>query len=243
MEFLMKAFGERLKGKQGAQIVKLLGAMLLLSAGYSFAEEVLPKNEEALAKDWEWVRLQEGSYNFEERKLRIKSLPGNIWGKGEGKNILLKSLEEENVCITLQLTLHPETHGEQAGVLLYLDDDHYCKVVREWVGGSIQGHAVVSARELEGKGKPLKALPFEESTVVLRMVKLGRKVVSFVKGEKEDSFVLLSVTELPELPEKEVKIALYSSGAKKGTDHWAEFHSLTVEAIEADADPLSFLKL
>lgn len=53
----MKAFGERLKGKQGAQIVKLLGAMLFLSAGHSFAEEVLPKNEEALGKDWEWVRL------------------------------------------------------------------------------------------------------------------------------------------------------------------------------------------
>ena len=235
----MKAFDARTKEKQISRIASLL---VVLFAGYSFAEEILPKNEEELAQGWQWLRLQEKCYHFEDGKLRVKSLPGNIWGAGQGKNILLKPLQEENVCMTLQLTLHPEIHGEQAGLLLYLDDDHYCKVVREWVGGSVKGHAIVSARELEGKGKALKVLPFEDNAVVLRMVKLGRKVVCFAKGEKEDGFVLLSVTELPEQPEKEVQMALYSSGAKEGADHWAEFHSLTVETIEADADPLSFLK-
>ena len=59
---------------------------------------------------------------------------------------------ESKVCLTLKLSLNPSVHGEQAGLVLYLDDDHYCKVVREWIG-SLKALAIVSAREEEGKGK------------------------------------------------------------------------------------------
>jgi len=239
MDFRMK---NKLKGTQTARTMKALGIVFCSLAGYSFGEEVLPKNEEELTKGWQWVRPQEGSHRFEEGTLSLKSWPGNIWKKGKAKNILLKPLQEENVCITVKLTLQPEAHGEQAGVFLYLDDDHYCKLVKEWFGGKINDHTIVSAREIDGAGEPLKVLPFNESTVVLRMVKQGRRVVSFVKGGDEDNFLLLSATELPDKLEEEVKVALYSSGAKKDTDNWAEFHSLTIETIEATADPLSFLK-
>ena len=134
---------------------------------------------------------------------------------------------ESKVCLTLKLSLNPSVHGEQAGLVLYLDDDHYCKVVREWIG-SLKALAIVSAREEEGKGKALKVEALEGKVISLRMVKLGDRVVCFGCAESEEKFKLLSDTTLPKKEGAELKLALVSAGAKGDVDHWAEFHSLTI---------------
>ena len=171
----------------------------------------------------------------------MKSLPGNIWGGGNANNILVRPLNDENVCITAKVSLKPEVHGEQAGLLLYQDDNNYCKVVKEWYGG-LKTHTIITAVEKDGKASALKILPFADEVVVLRMVKLGQEVICFVRGEKEQSFTLLSRTEAPNKPDSPFKLALYSAGAKEGADRWATFHSLTVKTLEPDADPLDFLE-
>ena len=95
------------------------------------ADNILPKNEEALNEKWKWVRPVEFCHDFEKGFLRIKSLPGDIWGGGSTptQNLLHTELTEENVCLTLKVSFNPTVHGEQAGLVLYLDDEHYCKVV------------------------------------------------------------------------------------------------------------------
>jgi len=212
---------------------------------FSFAESKvknsLPTNEEELRAGWEWIRLQDGGYEFQEEALRIKSLPGNIWGGGKASNILVRALEGESVCITAKVSLKPEVHGEQAGLMLYLDDDNYCKIVYEWFG-KLSTTTIVTARESEGKAKPLKILPFADEAVVLRLVRLEEQVLCFAKGEKEETFTLLTHTKMPTGSDEPAQLALYSSGAKKETDHWATFHTLEVQSISADADALSFLK-
>ena len=217
-------------------------ALLFLVFGETcLGEDALPKSDEDLAAHWEWVRPEEGSYSFKDGSFLLKSSPGNIWGKGKANHILTRSLEEENVCITTTVTVNPEVHGEQAGLMLYWDDDHYCKVVKEWFG-SFKTETIVTARESEGKGKGLKFLRFVDEVAHLRIVKIRKQVICFVRGEKEETFTLLSRTEVPVGSEEPLKLALYSSGAKKGADHWATFHSLEVEAIAADVDVLNFLE-
>ena len=178
---------------------------------------------------------------FQGWKFASQEFAWEYLGKGKTNHILMKSLEEENVCITATVSVKPEVHGEQAGLMLYRDDDHYCKVVKEWFG-KFKTETIVVARESEGKGQGLKFLRFPDEVVHLRMVKTGAQVVTFVRGEKEGSFTLLSRTEMPEGGSEPVKLALYSSGAEKGVEHWATFHSLEVKSIEADADVLSFLE-
>ena len=225
-----------------AALVIFLGSSCLAETeveGEDFS--VFPKNEEELNENWERVRPEESGVEFKEEVLRIQSLPGNIWGGGKAKNILLQAIEKENVCITATVSLEPDKHGEQAGLFLYLDDDNYFKVVKEWVG-KLKAHTIVCAKEVAGKGEALKMLPLDSRTVDLRIVKVGKKVAGYVRGNEEELFTLLAHTELPEKAETPVQLALYSAGAKEGVAHWAEFSSLTVEPIEGDADVLGFLK-
>ena len=86
----------------------------------------------------------------------------------------------------------------------------------------------------------MKLEALEGEIVYLRMVKVGNRVVSFGREQSEEDFRLLSDTTLPEKEGLELKLALVSAGAKKDADHWAEFHSLIVEPIAKDSDPLSF---
>ena len=243
-----------MKTKNLKNLVKLplassLAAIFISLGGSCFAETdaetaatgVLPQNEKDLSENWEWIRPDESGVEFKDGILRIQSLPGNIWGGGKAKNILLQPLEEENVCITLTLSLEPDKHGEQAGLFLYQDDDNYFKVVKEWVG-KLKAHTIVCVKEVDGKGEALKMLPLDPRTVDLRIVKIGKEVAGYVRGEEDELFTLLARTELPEMAEKPVQLALYSAGAKEGVEHWAEFYSLTVEPIEGNADVQSFLK-
>ena len=217
----------------------------------------LPSNDQELSKHWQWVRHHKGCHHFKNGKLLIKSLPGNIYEnhRPPSQNILLTAFKHKYACITLKVSLKPDKHGEQAGLLFYRDDNHYVKLVKEWYTGPswrgqpnnrigkqerFKDHSIISVREQGNKAQIIRVFALDEEIVHLRFVKMGDRVVSYARGDSEKKFKYVSDTALPSLNGKPLKLGLLSSGANSGVDHWATFHSLTIVPIDEKANPLGF---
>src|SRR5215212_1009682 len=95
----------------------------------------------------QWVREDREHWRIEQEKLEILCQAGTLWlKKNDAKNLLVRPwpADAANADVTLTVHFAPENGGEQAGMMLYFDDDNYVKLVRE----SLQGKRwVVFGRE------------------------------------------------------------------------------------------------
>src|SRR5688572_16285049 len=107
----------------------------------------------APGKGYSWIRADAAASKVEKGALLLKPLPGTIWEKtATQKNLLVRDLpawkaEEGSIAAQVTVTNVMGVDGEQAGLMLYADDDNYLKLCRERVGGKTQ---IVFARELAG---------------------------------------------------------------------------------------------
>ncbi|HZE98771.1 MAG TPA: DUF1349 domain-containing protein [Planctomycetota bacterium] len=199
-----------------------LALMLSLQDAPIFEEKFAGK----LSDGWTWLREDAAGWKLEGGGLRIKAQPGTIWyKKNDAKNILLRKspvLGTEAAPISIEVTTDnaPEANAEQCGLLLYIDDSNYLKIIRECNKGK---PGIVFAREQ--KGIPESLPPKEESSskVQLKLVWSGAKVSGAYKAGGD----WIAMGEY-DVPEGDLKIALACHGAPTTADRWATFTSLRV---------------
>jgi len=75
---------------------------------------------------WSWVREDETHYTWTGSALQIVTQPGTLAGAANStRNLLLTKAPPEDFRITTRLTFSPTEAGQEAGLILYRDDDNY----------------------------------------------------------------------------------------------------------------------
>jgi regulation of enolase protein 1 (concanavalin A-like superfamily) len=90
-----------------------------------------------------------------------------MWGKGNKcSNLVVFQNKYKEVSVGLTFNLLPKFDGEQAGIILFINNDNYIKFVREMVNGK---QTIVLAKEINGIPSAELILPCESSSTKLHL--------------------------------------------------------------------------
>ncbi len=212
-------------------LITLAASSVLLIAGCKPSEPAAPKTVSLLGQTgWTWVREDAQAWKAEGDALRLRALPGSLWEKENTcRNVLVKALPDGagDVAVAVTVTSLPVVQAEQAGLLLYGDDDHYVKLIREFTDGARQAVMVIEdGTKLAVVGEK-KKLPEGEKTS-LRLVRKGGKLT----GQYQDAAGAWQEVGTCDAPTW-VKVALFAHGAPPPeTDRWAAFSGLSIAKPE-----------
>ncbi len=186
---------------------------------------------EKLDEEWSFVREDKADWRLREGALQLLAQPSNIWGKQNQKteNFLLRPIPGTVFAVEVTVDFTPKKQYEQAGILLYADDDNYIKFDREMVNGR-QSCTLV----LESKAKPrgVKMIPFREGPLRLRLQIADGKVRAMVKAPDEKAWTPHGQTTLPCNVDK-LQVGLFALNGEAGEPRWATFKdfSLTTDGV------------
>jgi regulation of enolase protein 1 (concanavalin A-like superfamily) len=207
-------------------------AVLLAAAGLSLAQGEAPLFEESfggkLSEGWSWVREDAASWKVEGGALRISPQPGTIWFKtNNARNLLLRTppasgTPEAPVAVEVEIDHTPAAEAEQSGLLFYVDDGNYLKLVYESLKGKTH---VVFAREAKGIPAHLPTREEPSRPVRLRLLWSGPKIAGQYRPAGGTEWI--TVGEYDALP-GQARVGLMACGAPAGTDRWASFRSFRV---------------
>ncbi len=190
-----------------------------------------PDFSEKLDEGWSFVREDKADWPLREGALQLLAQPSNIWGKQNQKteNFLLRPMPGTVFVVEVTVDFTPKKQYEQAGILLYADDDNYIKFDREMVNGR-QSCTLV----LESKAQPrgVEMIPFREGPLRLRLQVSDGKVRAMVKAPDEKAWTPHGQTTLPGNVEK-LRVGLFALNGEAGEPRWATFKdfSLTTDGI------------
>jgi hypothetical protein len=88
----------------------------------------------SLAPQWSWIRenRNDWSLTIDPGTLTIDAVNGDLWQTiNTAQNLLVEKAPPGNFVAEAKLALRPDQNYEQAGLLLYQDDDHYFRLVGE----------------------------------------------------------------------------------------------------------------
>jgi regulation of enolase protein 1 (concanavalin A-like superfamily) len=132
------------------------------------------------------INPSKGGIQTEKGVVTITANTGSMWGKGNScSDIIIFPKKLKKASVELSLRFMPETGGEQAGIVLYIDNDNYIKLVREMVGNE---HTIVLAKEIAGEPSTELLTAFESAVVDLRLDINSDSITVNWKGDKEMEF-------------------------------------------------------
>lgn len=148
--------------------VSLLFSGLLLLAAPADSAILLEESFDAkLNPDLEWIRQEASEWRIEDGRLHVRSQSGRIWGGNDAKNLLLlKALPPQAMAARVTVAHEPKEKYEQAGLLWYVDDDNFVKLISEQIDGKMY---IVVARELAGRGKVISKIEVPTANLELRL--------------------------------------------------------------------------
>ena len=184
-------------------------------------------DEESLRKDWEWVREEPTEWQWNDGGLRLRTQPGGIWGGKElAKNVLVsKSVIEGKGSMEALIRLEdPIRKWEQAGLLVYVDDDHFVKLIVEFIEDEL---FVVMAREL---GKQMQVVAKVETGLQeawLRYEVDGNKVRGLWRKPGDSEWTEAAVCQFPE--ELKGRFAIFTQTGPGPPMRWATVKGVKFE--------------
>tara|TARA_R110000850_G_scaffold3926_2_gene18678 strand:- start:4071 stop:4700 length:630 start_codon:yes stop_codon:yes gene_type:complete len=183
---------------------------------------LLAFDTETLSKQWRWINEEPSEWQLtDDGALRLRTQFGRIWGGTGTKNILAtKKVLGETADIEVTVTLEdPAEKWEQAGLLVYIDDDNFVKFIAEYIDGQMY---VVMAHELERRGAVTSKEPIDSKTVRLRFEVSGSQVKGLWKLKSSDSeWREAAICEFPEASKAQRYFALFTQNGPENEVRWA----------------------
>jgi regulation of enolase protein 1 (concanavalin A-like superfamily) len=187
--------------------------------------------EGALERDWRWVREEPEAWRLEDGVLHVRTLPGTLWGeRNNAKNLLLRPERPAALGLASMVTVfnQPMLQGEQAGLIWYVDDANYVKLIKESLEGSVW---IVMGREEDDAPVLVNRVPYLPETVRLRLLYSREKMIG--QYWADDTATWITVGECEPLPYPQVQLGLFSHGGPEDKAHWAQFTRFGIAMIEA----------
>lgn len=180
---------------------------------------------------WSVVRESRASWRLtsEESILEIEGMEGSIWGTPELRLSQYGSSEEpvQNIfcfegapfqSFSATVCILPLKHGAQAGILVYVDDMNYIKLVVE--GDKNGGTMIILAAQIDGLPSVLAKIEHVENDgsrafcLSFNLTEDGQMLFASLDGEK-----ILPACNVPSGEGKTIKPALMAHSL--GPDNWA----------------------
>ena len=195
-------------------ILALTTAMPILVWGYE------ADFSKALDKDWRFVREDKADWRLEGGNLQLLAQPTNIWGnKNNGtENFLLRALPGPTSTVEVTVDFNPRKEYEQAGLMLYVDDDNYIKFDRELY----DGQSCTLVLESGAKPKVVKKILFREGPLRLRLEIADGTVTAMVKAPDGEEWTSHGETTLPGRSDQ-VMVGLFALLGDAKAPRWATF--------------------
>ncbi len=181
----------------------------------------------ALDDGWSFVREDKEDWRLVDGRLELLSQPSNIWGSANQgtQNILLRALPGAKSSVEVILDFTPVKEYEQAGLILYVDDDNYIKFDRELYGGQ----SCTLVLESAAQPKIVKKIPFPAGPMLLRLDIADGKVTAMVKAPDAKDWTAHGETTLPGKVDT-VKVGLFALNGDPKAPLWAKFSEFIVRS-------------
>jgi regulation of enolase protein 1 (concanavalin A-like superfamily) len=187
---------------------------------------------------WSFVREDKTEWRLKDGNLELLAQPTNIWGTQNDKteNFLLRPLPAGASTVEVTLDFNPEKEYEQAGLMIYLDDDNYLKFDRELYGGQ----SCTLVLETGAKPNVVKKIPFREGPLRLRLEIAGGKVRALVKAPGDRDWTAHGETTLPGSAEK-LQVGLFALLGDANAPRWAKFKDFVQTSGKQGESPAAAL--
>ena len=132
---------------------------------------------------WAWVREDDTRYTWTGSALEIVAQQGTLAGTmNSTRNLLLTEAPPEDFRITTRLTFSPSEVGQEAGLIIYLDDDNYVYISSSH---DDDGHSLKTVSESGGVTSTHSTGNAFGSTIHLRVDKSGAQYSTYASGDGE----------------------------------------------------------
>jgi hypothetical protein len=188
--------------------------------------------DEFLDSDWIWVHSAPEGWRIEQGSLFLLTEPGGFFQEeDDGKNILVRALPQspEPLLVEVGITLHPEGKYENAGIILYVDDDNYVVVNKESYANEEPSLRLQVVYELNGEARIPHDTAYDPAHVILGMRIAESKVTGLYRSSTSEPWTVLGSVPYPGggVPRIGVKTTYGVSGAER----WAEFDNFRVSTV------------
>lgn len=135
----------------------------------------LPRSSEfdsaSLPSAWQWTREDSSHWKLENSALVLTAQQGSLAGAANStKNILTFEVPRGDYTMSTKLTFDPVADGQEAGIIMYLDDDNYIYLSR---AGTASGTELRAVNEVMGSATVHSSLDSFNSTMYLKLDKDG----------------------------------------------------------------------
>ena len=205
----------------------LLLCVVLFSANEADRRDLLAESfDGALPANWRWVRESPSEWRIRDGKLAVRSQPGKVWGGNDAKNILLvKPSQFDKVAASIGVVHRPKELWEQAGLLWYVDDDNFVKLVSEHIQGKMY---VVIASEERGRGEVFGKIDVPTSDLQLRLRIEGDRVTGQWRLKTEDAWQDVGTCSFP--VEGNRHFGIFTQNGPQDPVRWVSFDDFVVTA-------------
>lgn len=199
--------------------------------------------EGPLDPGWRWVGEFEQGWRLAQGRIAIRTHPAGIHGQNnEAQNILLRKLPDIGGPICVDVFLNNRPHGlyENAGLLLYVDDENYVRVNKE----AFPGHrdppvALQVVSEIEGvfydnddisEDNISEKVPYKrDAPVYLRMRIDEAEVTGFYREYPHAPWLKIGTIRRPITGQ--LWCGIETSYGVPGADRWARFDDFEISSV------------
>lgn len=180
--------------------------------------------EEKLKDGWSWVRDKPDARRIRDGGLEIRKFPGGI---KSARNLLVRPASEavrKGTPIRVEVTVEHQRKKqyEQAGLVWYIDDEHYVKFVMEQVDGNPK---IVLGGTAGGGG----IKPLDSDKAHLRLQITDNKIIGFYRLPDHKEWNRVAEANRPE--GERPKLSLQCYHGPKDTKRWARFTRFRVNRL------------
>lgn len=180
-----------------------------------------------LSRDWHWLRESPDEWSLEGEALKLRTQPDRIWAGEGAKNLLVaNALCGGSASAAADVALVDAVGKfEQCGLLVYVDDDTFVKLVVEHIEGL---HYVVMGQEIQKQRKVLAKIEIPDSRARLRFEIEGGQVRGFWRVDEDGGWKGAAVTQSPNAETQ--RFALFSQDGPRDVSGYAYVRSLSWES-------------
>jgi hypothetical protein len=188
--------------------------------------------DQSLDSDWSWVHNAPKGWRIEQGSLFLLTEPGGFFQQeDDGKNILLRALppSPEALLVEVGLTLRPKGKYENAGIILYVDDDNYAVVNKESYANEEPSLRLQVVYESNGEAQVAHYTPYDRARVILGMRISESDVTGLYRSSTDEPWTVLG--SVPRPGGGAPSIGVKTTYGVPGSERWAEFDSFRVSTV------------
>lgn len=177
-----------------------------------------------LKDSWQWIREDKSDWQLKDGGLEVRSQPGRIWGGNDAENLLLRPFSSRpRQAASIDVAHRPAEKWEQAGLLWYVDDDNFVKLISEQIDGKMY---VVTARELAGRGSVVGKIEVPTANLRLRLLVEGDRVTGQWRVHPDDAW---STSGVCDFAAERPRFGLFTQNGSATVNRTVRFDNFAIE--------------